>query len=294
MNLHNFTSGASINKPQTALTLDQLRILAPSAFATEKHSSRSDRYTYIPTSAVIEGMIKAGFRAFSAKQSRSRIEGKAEFTKHIIRFRGENYSDSIVVGDVVPEVVVMNSHDGTSTYQISAGFFRLVCSNGLMVAEGMQDSIRVPHKGNIIDQVIEGSNRIVNGSQPAIQAIETWNRLELSAGEQLAFAEAAHTLRFADAEGKTNTPITAEQLLRPRRSADAKNDLWVTMNRVQENVIKGGLHGVQRGFDQRGRATRRNVTTRTVNGIDQDTKLNRALWTLAERMAELKGVGKVA
>lgn len=63
------------------------------------------------------------------------------------------------------------------------------------------------------------------------------------------------------------------------------------MNRVQENVIKGGLHGVQRGENGHGW---RNVTTRPVKGIDQDVKLNRALWQLAERMAELKGVAAAA
>ncbi len=39
----------------------------------------------------------------------------------------------------------------------------------------------------------------------------------------------------------------------------------------------------------RGRnATGKRVTTRAVNGIDQDIKLNRALWVLAEEMRKLK------
>lgn len=130
-----------------------------------------------------------------------------------------------------------------------------------------------------------------------------WTALQLTAGEQGAFADAARELRFADAEGSIKTPITAAQLLAPRRTEDAngqvrwrgdttvgpKPDLWHTLNVVQENVIKGGLHGVQFGTDEHtGRRTRRNVTTREVKGIDQDVKLNRALWMLAERMEELK------
>jgi len=66
------------------------------------------------------------------------------------------------------------------------------------------------------------------------------------------------------------------------------------LNVVQENVIKGGLHGIAITTDERGRRQRRNVTTRTVNGIDQDVKLNRALWTLAEKMAELKTAAAAA
>lgn len=294
MNLHNFTSGARANRVQQPLTMDELRKIAPSAFAMEKHSSRSDRYAYIPTSDVIEGMMRNGFQPFKATQSRSRIEGKTEYTKHMIRFRSQDAITPMVVGDTVPEVVLINSHDGTSTYQLSAGFYRLVCSNGLMVSEGMQDSIRIPHKGNIIDAVIEGSNRIVNGSGAAIATIENWNSLQLTAGEQQAFAEAAHQIRFADSDGSITTPITAAQLLTPRRSEDRNRntwtapipDLWHTLNVVQENVIRGGISArAPRTPQARGRM----VTTHAVKGIDADARLNRALWTLAERMAELKG-----
>lgn len=286
--LHSFVTGTRQNNPTATLTLDALRSMVPSAFATQAHESRSERYSYIPTSNVIEAMMREGFAPVAARQSSSRIEGKTEYTKHMIRFRSANALQTLAVGDTIPEVVLINSHDGTSTYQLSAGFFRLVCSNGLMVSEGMQDAIRIPHKGNIIDAVIDGSQRIVSGSGRAIATIEEWDHLQLTAGEQEAFAEAAHALRFADSEGVADTPITAAMLLKPRRHEDANGTLWGTMNRVQENVIKGGLHAraERRPGERRGRI----VTTREVRGIDQDVKLNRALWTLSERMAELKGL----
>lgn len=283
--LHSFTVGTPANRRSEPLTIDQIAKYAPSAMATAPHESRSDRYTYIPTLAVIEGMMRAGFQAFSASQSRSRIEGKSEFTKHMIRFRHQDTTSALVVGDVIPEVVLVNSHDGTSAYKLIAGMYRLVCSNGLMVADSTTGSISVMHKGNIVAEVIEASNSIIENSQKSLQAADTWARLQLTDGEQAAFAEAAHTIRFADTEGRVTTPITAAQLLRPRRTEDTGADLWKTFNRVQENVIKGGLHGVQR--DDNGRRLRA-VTTRQVKGIDQDVKLNRALWQLAERMAELK------
>jgi hypothetical protein len=273
------------NRKQLPLTIDQIATFAPSAMATHAHESRSDRYTYIPTVNIIEGMIKAGFQPFNAVQSRSRIEGKTEFTKHMIRFRHESITQTLAVGDVVPEVILINSHDGTSAYKLIAGMYRLVCSNGLMVSDAEIASVTVMHKGNILDNVIEGSYRLVEGSQKALATAKTWQALQLTTGEQNAYAEAAHTLRFADSEGTVSTPITAAQLLTVRRDADNGPDLWRTFNRVQENVIKGGLRGVQR--DEQGRRIRR-VSTRQVNGIDQDVKLNRALWQLAERMAELK------
>lgn len=299
MNNHVFTNGAPINtglRAQTPLTIEALRHYAPSAFATKAHESRSERYAYIPTSEIITALMREGFMAFKATQSRSRIAGKSEFTKHLLRFR---HPDAMVekVGDAVPEVVLVNSHDGTSAYKLSAGLYRLVCSNGLMVSDGTVESLSVLHKGNIIDEVIEASFQIVHQSGKALEKADEWQHLQLTAGEQLAFADAARELRFADAEGTISSPITAAQLLTPRRLEDenpanrrvAKPTMWGTLNVVQEAVIKGGLSGVQKSKDkQTGREVRRRITTREVKGIDQDQKLNRALWTLAERMAELK------
>ena len=267
------------------LTLDQIERFAPSAMAINAHSSRSDRYTYLPTVEVIRGMERAGFMPFKATQSRCRDEGRRDFTKHMIRFRHLDIARPFNVGDLIPEVVLVNSHDGTSAYKLMAGIFRLVCSNGLIVSESMQASISVAHKGDVVGQVIEASMQIAEQSQRSLSTIGDWSRLQLTSGEQSAFAEAAHALRFADSEGQTTTPITPVQLLQPRRSADAGDDLWRTLNRVQENAIRGGLRAVQR--DANGRR-RRLVTTRPIAGIDQDVRLNRALWTLAERMAELK------
>lgn len=288
--LHSFTVGTPQNRFQSPLTIDQIAKYAPSAMATHAHESRSDRYTYIPTVNVIEGMMRAGFQPFSASQSRSRIEGKSEFTKHMIRFRhqaanGTAPTELLKVGDVVPEVVLINSHDGTSAYKLIAGLYRLVCSNGLMVSDEEIASISVMHKGNILENVVEGSYRLIEQSQTVGETVQNWTALQLTNGEQNALAEAAHTLRFADSEGKVTTPITAAQLLQPRRRDDVGDNLWKTFNRVQENVIKGGLSAIQR--DENGHRVRR-ISTRQVKGIDQDVKLNRALWQLAERMQELK------
>jgi hypothetical protein len=291
MNFHNFTTGASINTPQLPMSLGQLQSVVPSAFATSAHSSRSERYAHIPTSTVIDAMMREGFQPHSAIQSRSRTEGKTEFTKHMIRFRHASVSQNIVVGDSIPEVVLINSHDGTSAYKLMAGIYRLVCSNGLVVAESTTGSLSVHHTGNIVDRVIEGSFEIVGQASKALEVAKDWQRLELSSGEREIFAEAAHTVRFADAEGEVDTPITVAQLLAPRRRDDAGNNLWETFNRVQENAIKGGLRA--RAERKPGQRMGRVVRTREVKGIDQDVKLNRALWQLAERMAELKGM-KVA
>ena len=68
-----------------------------------------------------------------------------------------------------------------------------------------------------------------------------------------------------------------------------RQNLWGVFNVVQENVIRGGQKGWVERLDARGRAQTRRASTRAVAGIDGNRDLNRALWTLAEEMAKLKG-----
>lgn len=286
-NLHDFTHGAPINimamrNQCVPLTMDQIRRVAPSAFATEAYHAMSGRYTFISTEQVITAMMSAGFQPMAASQSLTRIGDKREFAKHMICFRSLDTTGPQKVGDVFPEVVLVNGHDGSTTWNFMGGLFRLACSNGLIVADSLIGSVKVRHTGNVIEEAVRGSISIVEHMPEAIDAIARWKAIQLTGNDQLALAEAAHVLRFADSEGKTTTPIVPQQLLQARRRDDGGADLWSTFNRVQENVIQGGLHARKAGSYVR-------TTTRKVKGIDQDVRLNRALWTLGERMAEIRG-----
>jgi hypothetical protein len=277
-----------INHHQTPLTIDEIARRAPSALATQPYAAMSAKYAHIPTLGVVQAMIAAGFQPFAATQSRTRIAGKGDFTKHMLRFRHSDIG-VLAVGDVIPELVLVNSHDGTSAYKLIAGLYRLICSNGMMVSDAEIDSINVRHTGNVVQDVLDGSRKLIADTQNSLGTVQGWSQLQLTDGEQHAFAESAHVLRFADSDGKVTTPITADQLLTSRRREDFGNDLWRTFNRVQENVIAGGLSAVQSDAD--GRRVRR-VSMRRINGIDQDVRLNRALWELAAKMAELKAPNK--
>src|SRR5574337_1142153 len=104
------------------LSLAEVQQYAPSAFAEGPHASRSSRYAYIPTSRVIEGLVKQGFVPYSATQSVARTADHFGFTKHLIRFRHPD-AKVLAVGDTVPEIALENSHDGSSTYNLFAAFF---------------------------------------------------------------------------------------------------------------------------------------------------------------------------
>lgn len=287
MTTHDFTVGSPVNqsiRKAVPLTLDDIRRVAPAAFATHPSEKTSNKYTYIPTSEIITGMEKAGFLPFEARQTKARDFTKTPFTKHMIRFRHPDMNVNRV-GDVIPELVMINSHDGSSVYDLIAGMFRLACSNGLMIAESFIRSLKVKHLGNILENVVNGSMQLIDESAKTMDKVILWGRVDLYPSEQLAFANSAHTLRFGDSHGNTDTPIKPDALLVPRRPEDTKSDLWTVFNRVQENAVKGGF--AARNADNR------LVRARAVNGIDQDRKLNQALWQLAEKMAELKAANSI-
>jgi hypothetical protein len=256
----------------TPLTLDDIRHRAPAAFTTHAAGQTSTRYRHIPTVAVIEHMLDKGFIAVQASQSASRLDGGANFAKHMIRFR-DPQAAALDAADAIPEVVLVNSHNGGSSYQLMAGIFRLICTNGLIVADSLVGSVRVIHTGSAAEEVVAGSLELMDRMPHVTNTINRWRQQNLIPEHQEAFAEAAHAIRFADPDGKVSTDnVKPRQLLAARRRDDQANDLWTVFNRVQENVIKGGV-GRRR--------------TRQIKSIDRDVRLNRALWTLGERMSEL-------
>ncbi|MEI6439041.1 MAG: DUF932 domain-containing protein [Alphaproteobacteria bacterium] len=280
-----FGSGSTILKARdTAITLDQVAANAPAVMAEGAHSSRSDRYEFLNTRSVLQGLIDNGFGLFEVRQGGSRIEGKREFTKHMLRLRymGEGGNAALIgrTGSVIPEVIITNAHDGTASWQIGAGMFRIICTNGL-VAGKMFDYARIGHTKNAPEKVIDASYRVIEQFPMMIDNAREMSGLQLSGPEQLAFARAAQSLRWDD----DAAPVAPPALLEPRRHQDRLADLWTTMNVVQENVVRGGLRYVNENAET-GRRMRR--TTGEVRGIDENKRLNRAIWTLAEEMRSLK------
>ncbi|PMR75324.1 DUF932 domain-containing protein [Billgrantia endophytica] len=268
-----FASQSPILRANLPLSDDQIRAVAPSIFAEAPHESRSERYSYIPTATVLANLRKEGFQPFMVCQTRVRKDDRRDYTKHLLRLRHA----SQISGNEANEIILLNSHDGTSSYQMLAGMFRFVCHNGLVCGDTLAD-VRVPHKGDVTGQVIEGAYEVLQGFEQMQEARDSMRAIMLKAGEENVFAHSALALKYDDPSKPA--PVTESQLLMPRRFDDRKTDLWSTFNRVQENLVKGGLSGrTANGRPQR---------TRPVQGIDQNLRLNRALWMLAEGMRQLK------
>jgi hypothetical protein len=258
-----------------ALDNEALHRHVPSVFAREAHDSRSERYVYVPTIEIVEGLRREGWFPFFAMQAVPRDGARRGHAKHMLRLR----RDDGIGKPEAAEVIIVNSHDGTSAYQMFAGMLRFVCTNSMIAGERFEE-VRVPHKGGIQDQIIEGVYTVAEDFPRLIDATETMKDTRLSRDEQQVLAEASLVARY----GEEESPVRPDQIIAPRRREDAGQSLWQTFNVIQENLIRGGLDGRRQTSDGRIRRS----TTRPINGIDQNVGLNRALWTLAEGMQRLK------
>lgn len=265
------------------LSNDQLMKAAPSIFAAQPWHAMSEKYFFIPTIDIVNKMRGEGFQPYSAMQSVTRIPGKGNFTKHVIRFRDVRNGEGPAIkslGQLYPELILTNSHDGASAFSVCAGLFRLICMNGLMVASGTVETLKARHSKGAAG-VVDASYEVVAQFPKVLESVEQFSQLRLSAPQQTAFATAALALRYDD---ENPAPITPAEILRPRRSDDFDPTLWNTFNTVQENMVSGGLR--YRSHNEETGRTRR-MRTRAVTGIAENAKLNKALWTLAEEMKKL-------
>jgi hypothetical protein len=277
-----FGGHTRVLRAESALTEDQMRAVAPSIFAENKHPSRSERYAYIPTIDVLRSLRGEGFEPVMVAQGASRIEGRAIFTKHMIRLRSRHHCGPMRMRPELPEIVLINSHNGASSYQLMGGLFRFICSNGLVIGDVLHD-IRVPHKGHAQDDVIEGAVRVLGSFAEVEASIDDMKAIELRPEEEQGFAAAALALRFgARSDDDAPPPVTAEQLLEARRIEDVGHSLWHVLQRLQENSLRGGQPGRS--------ASGRRMHTRAVQSIDRGVALNRGLWRLAEEVRRTKSL----
>ncbi|RZW82309.1 DUF932 domain-containing protein [Escherichia coli] len=204
-----------------------------------------------------------------AGQTRVRDPGRRGYTKHMLRLRraGE------INGEHVPEIILLNSHDGTSSYQMLPGYFRFVCQNGCVCGQSLGE-VRVPHRGNVVEKVIEGAYEVVGVFDRIEEKRDAMQSLVLPPPARQALAQAALTYRYGD----EHQPVTTADILTPRRREDYGKDLWSAYQTIQENMLKGGISGRS--------AKGKRIHTRAIHSIDTDIKLNRALWVMAETMLE--------
>ncbi|QGY18722.1 DUF945 domain-containing protein (plasmid) [Escherichia coli] len=216
--------------------------------------------------------LRWGFQPFFACQSRVRDLGRREYSKHMLRLRREGH----INGQEVPEIILLNSHDGSSSYQMIPGIFRFVCTNGLVCGNnfgGIELARERYCRARFIEERVAG----IDIFDKVTDNMEAMKEIHLNSDEQHLFGRAALMVRYED---ENKTPVTPEQIITPRRREDKQNDLWTDKHGGGSNMIKGGLSGRS--------ASGKNTRTRAITGIDGDIGINKALWVIAEQFRKWK------
>lgn len=267
-----------------ALTNDQILVDAPSVFAKAPHHEVSDRYGFQPTIDVIDALRYEGWMPVDATQKNVRDKSKRELTTHLLRFR--RLDNDIKVGDSVVELLLKNSHDRSSAFVLHAGIFRMACANGIVIADSTFGKLSVRHGKNIVNDIIEGSYNIIEDVPMITNHVDGMQATMLDGYQRGNFARDAYEMAHGELteDVLTSAGQIVTQMLSPRRDADTGHDLWTTFNVIQENIIRGGITTTKLSKKTR-YGTRRN-TTRAVNNIDKNIKLNKALWEMATNLKQ--------
>ena len=253
------------------LSNQELQRIAPSLFATEPYHRVSDRYHFIPTIDVIENLKHHGWYPMQIQQTRVRKLEKEGYQRHLVRLR--HMDDMLSPKPDVVEMLLFNSHDRSTAFTIGAGVYRFVCANGLVVAKKSFEHIKIRHIGHKEQKVAEAVELVMQKRPLIEQEIQRFASLTLSREQKLHFAQQAAALRF-----EKHLYVEPTQLLQPKREADTKNDLYTVMNVVQENLIRGGMPGINI-------KTNRRFRSRKIDNIEKETAINQGLWPLAQEMA---------
>lgn len=257
-------------RSETGFSLDQLRTIAPSIFAEQPAAKVSDRYGFVPTVDVVEELGNRGLVPVFAGQTMSRDHDNRPFAKHLLRFRPQ-YAPT-VVGQSVPEVVLMNSHDGSSGFKLWLGLFRMVCCNGLIISDGVLGQVSVSHRSNAAQIVGDQSVGFMGQIDHIEDRVRRFMDRVLAPTEQTALADEAARLRWGN---DRPAGLNHTDLLIGRRFEDSGDTLWAVLNRIQENIVKGGVN-LNR--------PRRQSSTRMLRSVTDDARINARLWEAADAL----------
>jgi hypothetical protein len=255
-----------------SLSKEQVKQVAPSVFTKHGASNVSEKYSHIPTERVMDDMSALGWNVVDAKEIKARKN--QGFQKHMLVFANPEIVINGADGDTVfPRILLTNSHDGKNAFTFQAGLFRLVCSNGLVIADEQFGKMKIRHMGYDFEALQSLITEMVEKLPLTVESMNRFKNKQLSQEQKQKFALEALGLRF-DTENKT---FNVNEFLTPTRKEDEGNDLWSVFNLVQEKLVHGMV-------DYRTGA--KNRKARRIKNFQQDVKLNSELYELALAYAQ--------
>jgi len=259
-----------------SLNMDELKMICPEIATPEinpalrKKLGITDRYVHVPTEKVIEDVMKLGWTPINAYRVASRGQ-RTGTGRHMVKF--VNYDFMEEGKTEYPELLLTNSHDGTTAFKLDVGIFRLICSNGMVVKSQDFGSMRVRHYGYDFETIKGAVNDLVEQIPDYLKQVEDMKEQKLEREQMLEFARQAAMLRMTKVnESAIDEVVDVEDLLESTRKEDEGDGLWEVFNRLQEKVVNGKFNYAL------GKKERK---ARPVKGFKSQVKLNQDLWELA-------------
>lgn len=256
------------------LTDQELRSKAPTLFTQQPHAEVSQKYHFIPTIDIVNEIRSHNWYPTAVQEASVMDTSKDGFQRHMVRFR--HFDDLLTPQENAIEILLFNSHDRSSSFSVSAGIYRFVCANGLVLADSVFESYRIKHLGDQESDVQGAVERIIEVKPMLESKINDFGSIQLSTPEKLSFAKLATDVRF-----EKHLEVDPHALLVPHRVEDEQDDLYTVLNVIQENLLRGNITGVNKN-------TGRRFTSKAIKSIAKDVEINKSLWSMAERIATIK------
>ena len=270
----------SFQGQQDYMTKEQLKEVCPLAFAEAPTNPEvSGKYLFVNTETIVDDLDKLGWKPVQAAQRKGR--GKSTiFSKHMVAFQNPDIKITGKDGDdSFPRIIMTNSHDGMQAFKFSVGIFRLVCSNGLVVADEQFSDFKIKHKGYTFAELRDVINTAVKDLPNKVQVLNDMKSRILTQDEKNKLALDAMLVRAGikldsdKAKKFSYDNETIEDILEPKRKEDEGDDLWRVFNVVQEKITQGEFHAALKGAKVR--------KVRKIKSFEKDLKVNKDLFQLA-------------
>jgi len=254
------------------LNASQIKERAKSVFTDKAGPSTSEKFTHIPTHKVIEDMEQLGWGVVDAKEVKARAKNSIGFQKHLVVFRNPDVVINGADGDTVfPQILLTNSNDGKNAFTFTAGLFRMVCENGLVVSTQEFENVKMRHMGYTFEELQKQIRAMVEQLPLTVESMNKMKQIQLDEEQAKAFAKKALTTRFEEDQVEAMN-FNLDELLEPTRPEDKGNDLWSVFNVIQEKILAGDFTYMS------GAKIRK---ARKVKNFKQDLEINQKLFAMA-------------
>ncbi len=262
------------------LTKEQVKKVCPLAFATTPtNPGVSEKYLFVNTETIIDDLAKLGWKPVTAAQRKQRGDD-TRFSKHMISFQNPEIQINSTDGDnAFPRIIMTNSHDGLQAFKFSVGVFRLVCSNGLVVADEKFSDFKIKHKGYTFDELRDVVSLAVKDLPNKVEVLNSMRNRILTEKEKNQLAVDAMLVRAGIKIGSDKAKEfeydeeTITDILEPKRKEDVGDNLWKVFNVIQEKITQGEFHAALKGAKVR--------KVRKIKSFEKDLSVNKELFKLA-------------